>query len=84
MLLGAVSAVIRCGGEGEGNKKTENSKVLRFSFSFVRLLRGNLASLLDAGLLTGEVTQVEDTSATNNTDLVHLDLVDVRRVEGDK
>lgn len=39
--------------------------------------------LLDTGLLTGEVTEVVDTCATNYTVLVHLDVVDVGRVEGE-
>ena len=52
-----------------------------FVEAVIGLLVRNLASLLDASLLTGELTQVEDTSTTYNTDLIHLDLVDVGRVE---
>ena len=35
------------------------------------------ATLLDASLLTGKLTEVVDTSTANNTILVNLDLVDV-------
>ena len=39
--------------------------------------------LLDAGLLTGEVAEVEDACAANLTELVDLDLVDERGLEGE-
>ena len=38
-------------------------------------------SFLDAGLLTGEVAEVEDTCATHFTVLVHLDFVNERGLE---
>ena len=47
------------------------------------LLRAGHALLLDAGLLAGQVAQVVDACAAYDTDLVDLDLVDVRRVEGE-
>ena len=37
--------------------------------------------LFDAGFFAGEVAQVVDTGTTNDTHLVYLDAVDVRRVE---
>ena len=38
---------------------------------------------LDAGLLTGQIAEVEDTCATHFTVLVHLDLVDEGGLEGE-
>ena len=44
-------------------------------------LSGSVDFFLDAGLLTGQVAEVEDTCATHFTVLVHLDLVDERGLE---
>lgn len=37
--------------------------------------------LFDTGFLAGEVAQVVDSRTTDHTAFVHLDMVDVRRVE---
>ena len=44
-------------------------------------LRAGHALLLDAGLLAGQIAQVVDAGAANDTDLIDLDLLDVGRVE---
>jgi hypothetical protein len=45
------------------------------------LSSNHLTLLLDAGSLTGEVTEIVKFSATNLTTLVHLDAVDVGRLD---
>ena len=60
-----------------------NEKAVYRLHGFFNLLLfvGDHSLLLDAGFLTRKVTQVVDACATNDTDLVNLDLVDVGRIE---
>ena len=63
------------------NEKTGTPRGIPVDEQCDALLRNSL--LLDTSLLTSELTEVVDTRATHDTHLVHLDLVDVGRVEGE-
>ena len=58
--------------------------MIRNLFLLLFLFASNVATLLpDAGSLTSELAQIVKLSATNLTNLVDLDALNVRRLDGE-
>ena len=56
---------------------------MEVALALVLLIFCSVDLLLDAGLLAGEITEVEDACAANLTDLVYLDAVNERGLVGE-
>ena len=56
---------------------------MEVALALVLLIFCSVDLLLDAGLLTGKITEVEDACAANLTDLVYLDAVNERGLVGE-